>query len=111
MPYSPENISAAERVLRAAAALGMLALAALLPNLLSIGSSFDPDLSPFNIFGIDYDDFIWNKAASVWIPGENIGVHALAAAIGLLAALLLSLRPFFRALRRYLSSASTPPTP
>lgn len=30
MPYSPENISAAERVLRAAAALGLLALAALL---------------------------------------------------------------------------------
>ncbi len=95
----------------ALAAVALLALAALLPNLLSIGSSFDPDLSPFNIFGIDYDDILWNKTASVWTLGENIGVHALAAAIGLLLSLLLSLRPFYRALRRYLSSASTPPTP
>ena len=59
-------------------------------------------MSPFNIFGVDYDDFLWNKSASVWSVGDNIRVHVLAASIGLLVALALSLRPFFRSLRRYL---------
>ena len=39
-------------------ALAIVGIAMLVPNLLAIGGSIDADLSPFNLAGIDFDDWI-----------------------------------------------------
>ena len=83
-------------------AMAIVGLAMIVPNLLAIGSnSFDADLSPFNLSGIDFDDWITRTSTHPGGPGDNLLFHAHCAVSFLLVGLLLHVRPFFRSIRRY----------
>ncbi len=83
-------------------AMAIVGLAMIVPNLLAIGSnSFDADLSPFNLAGIDFDDWISPSSTHPGGPGDNLLFHARCAVSFLLVGLLLHVRPFFRSIRRY----------
>ena len=91
-------------------AAALLGLAMLAPNLVALGRNLDPALSPFNLAGIDFDDFVKpsSTAAARW--GGNISFHAVWAASALALGLALNAVPFVKSLRRYLSSPSTAST-
>ena len=83
-------------------AMAIVALAMIVPNLLAIGSnSFDANLSPFNLAGIDFDDWIKRTSTHPGGPGDNLLFHARWAVSALLVGLLLHVRPFLRSLRAY----------
>ena len=83
-------------------AVAIVALAMIVPNLLAIGNnSFDANLSPFNLSGIDFDDWIKPSSTHPGGPGDNLLFHAAWAVSFLLVGILLHVRPFFRSLRRY----------
>ena len=91
-------------------AAALIGVAMLVPNLVALGRDLDPALSPFNLAGIDFDDFVVpsSTAAARW--GGNIVFHAVWAASALALGLALNAIPFVKSLRRYLSSPSTAST-
>jgi hypothetical protein len=84
----------------AAAFVGM---AMLVPNLVALGRSLDPELSPFNLAGIDFDGYVKAGLATPARWGANIRFHALWAAASLALGLALNAVPFARSLKKYLS--------
>ena len=85
--------------------MAIVGLAMIVPNLLAIGgNSFDADLSPFNLSGIDFDDWITPSSTHPGGPGDNLLFHARCAVSFLLVGLLLHAVPFVRSLKKYLFS-------
>lgn len=82
-------------------AMALVGVAMIVPNLLAIGGGIDPDLSPFNLAGIDFDDWIKRTSTHPGGPGDNLLFHARWAVSALLVGFLLHLRPFLRSLRSY----------
>ena len=82
-------------------AMAIVGIAMLVPNLLAIGNDIDPDLFPFNLAGIDFDDWIKRTSTHPGGLGDNLLFHARWAVSALLVGLLLHARPFLRSLRAY----------
>ena len=91
-------------------AAALIGVAMLVPNLVALGRDLDPALSPFNLAGIDFDDFVKPSSTASARWGGNIAFHALWAASALALGLALNAIPFVKSLRRYLSSPSTSST-
>ena len=53
-------------------AMAIVGLAMIVPNLLAIGNDIDPDLFPFNLAGIDFDDWIKRTSTHPGGPGDNL---------------------------------------
>jgi hypothetical protein len=84
-------------------AAALIGVAMLVPNLVALGRDLDPALSPFNLAGIDFDDYVKASSTSPGRWGPNIRFHALWAAASLALGLALNAVPFARSLKKYLS--------
>ena len=87
----------------ALAAAALLGAAMLVPNLVALGRDLDPALSPFNLAGIAFDDYVMPNSAVAARWGGNISFHAVCAAVALALGLALNAVPFVKSLRKYLS--------
>ena len=84
-------------------AAALLGVAMLVPNLVALGRNLDPELSPFNLAGIDFDDYVKPSSTSPGRWGPNIRFHALWAVSALALGLALNAIPFAKSLKKYLS--------
>ena len=85
-------------------AAAFVGVAMLVPNLVALGRSLDPELSPFNLAGIDFDGYVKAGLATPAHWGANIRFHALWAAASLAIGLALNAVPFARSLKKYLAA-------
>ena len=80
-------------------AIVLLILASVVPGFATLHSHLDPDLSPFNLSGIEVPH---------WKNDGNLAIHFRYAIGGLLLAMLLHVRPTLRSFARYLRDTPKP---